>query len=405
MKNLSNQSISDGMSASAPQFEALGSSTPYKLLAAYVDKHYEIRYNTMTGLPECRRKGKETDVFKVMDERTLNTLLMDAQEYGVECGMKELRCLLCSQRIPDFHPMKSYMDSLPQWDGVDRVTPMAYRISHDLLWVRCFHIWQLSCAAQWMGIPQEAANSLMPILVSTEQGLGKSTFCRKLLPPELRGYYADKLSLNEGSHVEERLSQLAIINLDELDRLTDKQMATLKNLIQAQTCSFRRLYTNHLVQMPRMASFIATSNSHQLLSDPSGSRRFVCIDVEGEIDRSPVNYPQYYAQLKAEVLRGERTWLTHDEEHELAAHNQSFYRYAPEMDVFHRCFIVPSDADPASGDDILEASASDIYQYMCQRFPHPMKGSSPTKMGNVLTMLGVKRIHRRNGNFYQVKYA
>ena len=403
MNNNLIQSISDGMSASAPQLEALGSSTPYKLLSQYVERHYELRFNVMTALPECRRKDAADEPFKVMDERIMNTLLMDAQENGIECKLADMKCLLRSNRIPDFHPLKSYMDSLPEWDGKDRVTEVANRISHKLLWVRCFHIWQLSCVAQWMGQEMQAANALMPILVSTEQGLGKSTFCRNLLPPELRGYYIDKLSLSEGSHIEERLSMLALINMDEFDRLTDKQMATLKNILQAQTCSFRRLYTNHLVQAPRMATFIATSNSHDLLTDPTGSRRFICIDVEGEIDRTPINYLQYYAQLKAEVLRGERTWLTHDEEQELGEHNMAFYRHAPELDVFRKCFILPQDGAPS--DDILEASASDIYQYMCQRYPKAMRGSKPSQIGTVLTLAGAPRIHRRTGNVYRLKYS
>lgn len=404
MKNTSvNLSFSDGMSVSAPQFEALGSSTPYKLLTAHVEKKFEIRFNVMTGLAECRLKSDPDGSFKVMDERTMNTLLMSAQEEGIECKLADLKCLLRSDRLIDYHPMHDYMEHLPEWDGVDRVTEVANRISHKLIWVRCFHIWQLCCVAQWMGQEMQAANALMPVLVSTEQGLGKSTFCRNLLPPELREYYIDKLSLSEGSHIEERLSMLALINMDEFDRLTDKQMATLKNVIQAQTCSFRRLYTNHLVQAPRMASFIATSNSHDLLTDPSGSRRFICVDVEEEIDRTPINYPQYFAQLKAEVLRGERTWLTHDEEKELGVHNRSFYRHAPEVDVFHKCFALPEDTD--NENDTFEASASDIYQYMCQRYPKPMRGSKPNHMGNILTMVGAKRIHRRDGNVYRLKYA
>lgn len=376
-------------------------TSPFQQLEAFALQQYQLRYNVMSRKTECRRRdAKDDEAFQTLDERIMNTLLMDAREIGIDVKLSDVKCLFRSCRMPDYHPIRHFLNHLPEWDGVDRVTEMANRVSHKLLWVRCFHIWSLGLVAQWMGRDMEAANSLMPILVSEVQGWGKSTFCRNLLPPELRGYYADQMPLNEGGHIAERLSMLALVNLDEFDRLNDRQMATLKNVLQEQYCSFRMLYTNNIVQAPRMASVIATSNSHELLTDPTGSRRFVCVDAEGEIDRTPINYQQYYAQLKEEVLRGERTWLTHDEEKELAENNKAFYRYTPEFDIFCRCFRVPDERDTT--DDILEATAPEIYQHLCQRYPKPMRGTTAKAFPKVLLQHGVERIHRRDGNFYRV---
>ena len=82
-------------------------------------------------------------------------------------------------------------------------------------------------------------------------------------------------------------------------------------------------------RLPRIASFIATSNSHELLSDPSGSRRFLCVEVERPIDSTGIDHAQTYAQLKDMLLGDERHWFTAGEEAEIQRTNVAFYRTYP----------------------------------------------------------------------------
>lgn len=366
-------------------------------IEAYIKQHYELKYNLLTQLTEVRAKDSD-DVFRVADKRWVNSVVLDMRQQGVDANATEVNQMLCSNRIEDYHPMRFYMDSLPEWDGRDRVTSLAQRVSHELYFVNGFHRWMLGLAAQWMGMEMECANALVPILVSPEQGLGKSTFCHRLMPPCLDFYFSDNFDLGENSHLEQKLGTFGLVNLDEFDRISEKRMPRLKNVLQLKSSTHRKLFTNNFVQMPRMASFIGTSNSTQLLTDPTGSRRFICVLVSHEIDRSPINHAQLYAQLKAELMRGERYWLTHDEEAEVQEHNRAFYRVVPEEEVFLKTFQIPESAE-----DGVKLTATEIFSRLQVVNPKAMRRSNAQKFTHTLIKLGVPRIHLKTGNYYLVQ--
>ena len=171
--------------------------------------------------------------------------------------------------------------------------------------------------AHWMGLDRAHANALVPVLISDKQGLGKSTFCRSLLPESLRDYYIDNLNLAPSSSPEKKLVKTGLINLDEFDKISEKRQPDLKNLLQMMSVPVYRGKRLGYVTEPRLASFIATTNSRQILSDPTGSRRFLCVEVTDMIPNEAIEHKQLYAQLKAELLSGERYWFTSEEEKEI----------------------------------------------------------------------------------------
>ncbi|MBQ4057053.1 MAG: hypothetical protein IJD32_08165 [Bacteroidaceae bacterium] len=175
----------------------------------------------------------------------------------------------------------------------------------------------LAMTAQWMNLDGQCANAVVPLLVSTEQGRCKSTFCSILLPPELQRFYIDKFDITSVSGCEQKLSLFGFINMDEFDRYSIRTMATLKNLMQLRKLTFRKSQRSYYSQLPRIASFIGTSNQKELLTDTTGSRRFLCVEVKQKIDCSGIDHAQLYAQLKAELLNGERYWFTSEEEKEI----------------------------------------------------------------------------------------
>jgi hypothetical protein len=104
----------------------------------------------------------------------------------------------------------------------------------------------------------------------------------------------------------------------------------------------------------RYASFIATTNEPMPLTDPTGSRRFVCINVDGNIDfETPVEYGQLYAQLKCEVeQQRERYFLTKEEEAALMQHNLRFQKVNGLGEMLLSLFEKPegsSEANPENG--------------------------------------------------------
>ena len=352
---------------------------------------YDFRFNVLTEYTEYAPKGSSN--YELVDQRVLNTLCLVARKNGINCWDKDVSRLLLSQEITDYHPFLDYMDNLPDWDGIDRVSELASRVSDAPLWIEGFHRWMLGMTAQWMAMDAQCANAVAPLLVSTEQGRCKSTFCSILLPTELQRFYIDKFDITSVSGCEQKLSLFGLINMDEFDRYGIRTMATLKNLMQLKKLTFRKSHRAYYCQLPRIASFIGTSNQKELLTDTTGSRRFLCVEVKGKID---CTLPDY-AQLKTELLNGERYWFTSEEEEKIQEHNRMFYKHSPEQDVFFRCFRLPME-----GEEGIQISSTEIFCKLQKRFPSAFRGRSVSNMGRMLLAMGVERVRTRTGSYYRV---
>ena len=364
-------------------------------LEAYLFTHYDFRFNLLTEQTEYSPKG--TADFKLVDQRTLNTLCIEARSQSINCWDKDVSRLLRSQKIADFHPFLTYMAHLPEWDGMDRVSELARRVSDAPVWLNGFHRWMLGMTAQWMGMESQCANSVAPLLISTRQGRCKSTFCSRLLPEALQMFYLDKFDITSVSGCEQKLSLFGLVNMDEFDRYNERTQATLKNLMQLRKLTFRKSHRSYYSQLPRIASFIGTSNQKELLTDTTGSRRFLCVEVKQKIDCSPIDHAQLYAQLKAELLAGERSWFSTEEEKEIQENNRTFYKQSPTQEIFFRCFRLPEGEEEGR-----LMTATEIFCRLQKKFPAALRNSNASQMGKALQALGVKSVHTRNGNSYCV---
>jgi predicted P-loop ATPase len=366
-------------------------------LERYLWKRYDFRFNVLTEQAEYRLKDGEAHKYKVATVRAMNTLCLEAQEHGVNCWDKDVSRLLNSERLADYHPFLTYMDTLPRWDGVDRVTPLARRVTGKEFWVKGFHCWMLGVAAQWSGQTGRCANTVAPMLISREQGMNKSSFCKMLMPESLSDYYTDSFDLTGQAGCEQKLSLFGLINLDEYDKLPVGKLPLLKNLMQMTSLHYRKAHRASYSHLPRMASFIGTSNKKDLLADPSGSRRYLCVELKQKLDCTPLEHGQLFAQLKAELAQGERYWFTTEEEKELMLHNEEFYIVPPSHDVFFRCFRLPEE-----GEEFKLYAASTLFVILSGRFPVAMRGMNVNSFGKLLTALGVERVHTMRGNMYKV---
>jgi hypothetical protein len=207
------------------------------------------------------------------------------------------------------------------------VTPLAERVPTEWGdWIHLFHIWMRSMVAMWLGKGQLTGNALVPLLIG-RQGCGKSSFCRILLPRELQDYYNDRINFKNENDLNLGLSSFGLINLDEFDRVTQRQQIVLKYLVSTADLKYRPPYGKAYTTNRRYASFIGTTNEQTPLTDPSGSRRFVCVSIDGDIDfETPVQHSQLYSQLMHEIRQGERYWLSKEEERALMEHNLQYQR-------------------------------------------------------------------------------
>ena len=379
-----------------------------KRMLNYLQLHYAFRYNRLTDRTECVRLSDEAGSdeahqlhYQPADQRMLNSISLQVMQAGIPCWDRDIKRYVESADIPSYHPFTSYMEHLPQWDGKDRVTPLAQRVSDQPLWVKSFHRWMLATTAQWMNTAgtQPRANSVAPLLISPQQGLGKSTFCRILLPEELQNYFTESFDLTNPSAAENKLASFGLINLDEFDRLPAARMPQLKNLMQMERLNIRRAYKHSGEPLPRIASFIGTSNRRDLLTDRSGSRRFICVEVEHSIDcTTPIEYAQLYAQLKHELEHGARSWFSKQEEADIQQANAAFYRTTPAEELLEGTFQF---AEPGEeGAHLL--SAAQIYTSLKSKHTAALQDCTPLAFSKLLAQVG-KRVHTKHGNGYWVK--
>ena len=364
-------------------------------LENYLFSHYDFRFNVLTEQTEYSLKNQAD--FNLVDQRTLNTLCIEARDQGINCGDTDVSRLMCSKKIANYHPFQDYLEHLPLWDGQDRVTELALRVSDNPVWTNGFHRWMLGMTAQWLSMESQCANAVAPLLVSTEQGRCKSTFCSRLLPEALQGFYIDKFDITSVSGCEQKLSLFGLINMDEFDRYSERSQATLKNLMQLRKLTFRKSHRSYYSRLPRIASFIGTSNQKELLTDSTGSRRFLCVEVKKKIDCTPPDYAQLYAQLKTELLAGERFWFSAEEEKEIQENNRAFYKQSPAQEIFFRCFRLPKEEEAGR-----MMTATEIFCRLQKKFPSALRNSNASQMGKALQAIGVKSVHTRTGNSYCV---
>ena len=306
-----------------------GTIPPETLLTMKIDiflnENYEIRKNVMRGVAEFRERSGIGFSFRDLTEEARNSITMRALMQGIKCWDKDIRRYVNSEDIELYDPLNEFLDNLPRWDGKDRVEALARRVPTDYQeWPELFHLWMRSMVAMWLGRGQLTGNALVPLLIG-RQGCGKSSFCRILLPYNLRDYYNDRINFKNENDLNLGLTSFGLINLDEFDKITQRQQIVLKYLVSTADLKYRPPYGKAYSEHRRFASFIGTTNEMMPLTDPSGGRRFVCVMVNGDIDfRTPVDYPQLYAQLLQEIHDGERYWPTREQEQQLILRNQKY---------------------------------------------------------------------------------
>ena len=413
-----------GLESSKEEVKKAKSSSLMQEVTAFLTSRYRFRFNVLTEETEVANIANnipDTHLrYTKVDERWMNTLSMEAIETGIDCWDRDIQRFVRSRRISEYHPFTAYFERLPEWDGTDRVSALARRVSDDPVWVNGFHRWMLGLSAQWMQFHPDTncanrannansanntssinrANSVAPLLVSSRQGLGKSTFCRLLMPDALKAYYTESYDLSSPASAEAKLAAYGLINLDEFDKLSASKMPLLKNLMQASALNIRKAYKRSASALPRIASFIGTSNREDLLVDRTGSRRFLCVSLEHAIDCvTPVEHEQLYAQLKAELLSGKRSWFNKEEEQAIQQHNALFYKHIPEEEVFRLCFRFATQEDHPQ--EVLTLSATQLFERMKSAHPSVMRGMTAYSLSRILPQLG-ERVHTAKGNVYRV---
>ena len=376
---------------------------PSALLAykteAYMKEHYTLRLNVMTGTPEYRINAVGYG-FHPLDQAARNTMAIKALKAGVDSWDRDLSRYIDSNLIPRYYPMEDYLRHLPKWNGKhDYVGELAQRIKTDNPhWEGDFHTWMLSMVAQWLGKDRQHGNAIVPLLIGP-QGSGKTSFCSRLLPGWLQIYYNDRISMKNDNDIFIAMSSYALINIDEFDAMSKSQQPILKYLISKHDVKFRPPYGKVMEERQRFASFIATTNNLRPLTDPTGSRRFVCVYAD-EIDNTgTIPYEQLYAQLVEELQQGRRYWLEDDENQRIMEQNKEFQQVNNYEEMVSLIYLSPEETP----DDAKPVLLQDIMQRLSQAFPtFVIAKNTDMELGRRLSKMGYDSKRKNKGSAFRI---
>ena len=364
---------------------------------------YDFRYNTVMKFVEYMPKEKGWYGFQPVDPRVQKRMTLEVQLADIRVSIKDVRNFLESDYIKNYNPIDEYLfQCYDKWDGKDHIRALARTVpTANPHWADWFYTWFLGMVDQWRGYShRQYGNSVAPLLIS-KQGYNKSTFCRRLLPPELQWGYSDNLILSEKRQVYQAMAQFMVINLDEFNQISPQvQQGFLKNLIQLPTLKYKPPYGSHVMEFPRLASFIATSNMKDILSDPSGNRRFIGVELTGPIDVSVrPNYQQLFAQALSALNNGEKSYFDAQQVKLIMKSNSQFEIIQPIDQYFLLYFeLVENEKE---GEYL---TAAEIFDYLKKQIGSSLKVNSLMGFGRKLANMSELK-HKRfaDGMKYLVK--
>ena len=364
---------------------------------------YDFRYNTVMKYVEYLPKDKGWYGYRPVEPRVQKRMTLEVQLADIRVSIKDVRNFLESDYIKNYNPIEEYLfQCYDKWDGKDHIRALARTVpTANPHWADWFYTWFLGMVDQWRGYShRQYGNSVAPLLIS-KQGYNKSTFCRRLLPPELQWVYSDNLILSEKRQVYQAMAQFMVINLDEFNQISPQvQQGFLKNLIQLPTLKYKPPYGSHVMEFPRLASFIATSNMKDILSDPSGNRRFIGVELTGPIDVSVrPNYQQLFAQALSALNNGEKSYFDAQQVKLIMKSNSQFEIIQPIDQYFLLYFEL---VDNEKEGDYL--TAAEIFDYLKKQIGSSIKINSLMGFGRKLANMSELK-HKRfaDGMKYLVK--
>ena len=379
-----------------------GSKENIEKMMKYLNEKYDLRYNMVMKYTEYVPKDKEWIGFQAVEPRVQKSLTLEVQLAGINVSIKDVRNFLESNFIKNYNPVEDFLFTCyDNWDGKDHIRALARTVpTNNPHWEDWFYTWFLAMVEQWHNrTGRQYGNSVAPLLIS-KQGYNKSTFCRRLIPPQLQWGYTDNLILSEKRQVLQAMSQCLLINLDEFNQISAKvQQGFLKNLIQLPNVKYKPPYGSHVQEFPRTASFIATSNMDDILTDPSGNRRFIGIELTGPIDVSVrPNYQQLFAQAEKAIWNGEKTYFDAEQTALIMENNRRYQQIDPVMQCFSESFTPTEDENEGS---FMTAAA--IFSELKAKYGASLEAKSLLSFGRCLKNIdGLKRKRTMKGTEYLI---
>lgn len=391
----------------------------------FINSYMKFRMNMLTHQIETQliadaytdRPEASACHWQRLTDHIENSLWCAMQHHGMAVNLNELHTLLGSDFVKEYHPLKEYLDGLPPWDGetdyIGRLAAMVHvkesphsplqqdksRERNDLSEtpVRFADIlkrWMVSMIAA--ALDETVVNQVILTLIG-RQGSYKTSFMQHILPPVLSEYYTTKSNSSRMTKDDLfTMTENLVINLEEIDTMPPSELNQLKAMVTQRYVDERRAYGRNKVHLPHVASFIATGNNLQFLTDDTGNRRWLPFEVE-DIDspwEADIPYEGIYSQTYALYQDVNfRYWFTDKEIQQLRGHVQQFEVPRPEYELILTYYRKPVG---------LERGVYTTSSQIIGRFGNTSLRLSLQKVGRAMRELGFRQVKASNANYWVV---
>ena len=371
-------------------------TTQIDRLELFLSTRYVFRHNMVSGKLEFQYFGKKK--WNVMNDFIENSMLRECLKGRIKTNLSSLRNLLYSDFCELFNPFEDYFFNLPSYDEkTDYITELANTITTTKqdLWQQCFKKWLVAMVG--CVLDEKVINHTV-IVFSGKQGLGKTTWVEKLVPKQLKEYLFSGTINPNNKDTLVQLAECMLINLDELENLNRSEIGSLKEIITKTQIRMRKAYGHNNETMPRRASFAGSVNTAQFLNDSTGSRRFLCFELEGIKYQHDVDINMAFSQALFLFKSGFRFWFDQEEIKNITANNEQYQLHSPEEELLLTWFE-PCPKEEAT----LFLNASQIAAKLADRTKLNLNDGTINKLGKALKKHNFTRLMRQGKPVYAVK--
>lgn len=358
-------------------------------LELFLSNRYIFRHNIVSGKLEFQYFGKRK--WNAMNDFIENSILRECLKARIRTNLSALRNLLNSDFCPLFNPFEDYFNNLPQYDEKeDYITQLANTITTTKqdLWQQCFKKWLVAMVG--CVLDEKVINHTV-IVFSGKQGLGKTTWVEKLVPRPLKEYLFSGTINPNNKDTLVQLSECMLINLDELENLNRSEIGSLKEIITKTQIRMRKAYGHNNETMPRRASFAGSVNTAQFLNDTTGSRRFLCFELEGIQYQHKVDINLAFSQALFLFKSGFRHWFDQEEIKSITENNEQYQLHSPEEELLLTWFE-PCEREKAN----IYINASQIAAKLAEKAKINITDGTINKLGKALKKHNFIRL-KKNG--------
>jgi predicted P-loop ATPase len=354
----------------------------------YLRANYVFKFNIITGKVLYQRIDEVN--FTELTEYDINSLLREMKKVNIKCSRPELVHLLLSDFSPKFNPFLQYLEGLPEWDGeTDYISNLAGTVQtcNQALWEKCISKWLIALVGSLKD--DNTVNQVAPVFCGG-QGVGKTRWIGNLVPGPLKDYFfSGTINMSNKDSISQ-LSECMLIDMDELENLGKKSIGDLKSLMTRQHIRLRRPYGRMFENLPRRASFVGSINHKEFLKDETGSRRFLCFEVNSINVDHGIDIDKLYSQALALYLKGEQYWFNAEEIKEIEESNEQFQKSFMEAELLWKHFA-PCDSKIAT----VFLTATEIAQVLKVREHMTVSNATVQSIGKALAGKKFTRLKKR----------